>query len=230
MKKLTFAAVALLTATAAIAQETAPLSAVSVQGDFGYAHHRAGSDEDHESGQAFAPGIALSYQITPNWSARLQYTDVGELTLLTAKNTDIVQGIRVSYNRDLDSAARWMGLTAQYQTEQIAQQWSFGARIGASFWKQELTVTDTITAVSRPEVGHLVGDSFTEQGSDSGVGLLAGVFAQYHFTQQLALTFDLDLAPFTSNAAKEVPMFADFEETELDYHVSRVAVGLQYRF
>lgn len=230
MLKFTVATLVLLASAAAVAQDTAELSAVSVQGDFGYARHRVGDENDNESGSAFAPGLALTYQVNQNWAARLQYTDVGEFTMFSGTNTDYTAGVWYDFDRDLDSTASWWGLTAQYQTEQLAQQWSFGARVGVAFWKQEFTLTDTITAVSRPQVNHLVGQSFSESGNDNGIGLLAGVFTQYHFTEQLALTFDLDLAPFSSKAAKEISIFNGIDDTKLDYHVSRLAVGMQYRF
>ncbi len=229
MLKLSLAAAALLVSSVAVAQTT-DLSSFSVQGDFGYARHKAGSDGDHESGSAFAPGIAISYHIDEQWSVRLQYTDAGEFEVLSAELTDYQQNLWIDFDRTLDSKASWLGLTAQYQTLQAPQSWSFGARAGVGFWKQEFTVTDTISAVSNQAGQSLVGQSFSESGSDSGAGLLAGVFAHYHFSEQLALTVDLDLASFSSNAIKDIEMFADLDDTKADYHVSRIAVGVQYRF
>lgn len=230
MLKLTVLSLALLASTAAVAQDSAALSAFSVQADLGYARHKVGSEGDNESGSDVAPALALTYQLDQNWSARLQYTDLGEFTVLSGKNRGYESGVWFNFDRDLDSSANWLGLTAQYQSEQLVGHWSFGVRLGASFWKQEFTLNDTITAVSNPQVNHLVGQSFSETGSDSGVGLLAGVFTQYHFTEQLALTFDLDLAPFSSKAAEDISIFQGIDDIKADYHVSRLAVGMQYSF
>lgn len=229
MLKITVAALTLLTSAAAMAQD-ASFSAFSVQADLGSARHNIGSEDADESGSAFAPAIALTYQVDQNWSARVQYTDLGEFTVLSGESYDYVSGVWVDFDRDLKSSANWLGLTAQYQTEQLVQQWSFGARLGAAFWKHEFTLTDTITAVSNSQLRHLIGNSYSETGSDSGIGLLAGVFAQYHFTEQLAFTFDLDLAPFTSKAAEEISLFQGIGDVKADYHITRLAAGIQYRF
>lgn len=230
MLKFTVLTMTLLASAAAVAQDTTALSAVSLQADLGYARHKVGSEESNESGSAFSPGIALTYQVNDNWAARLQYADAGEFTVLSGQSRGYESGVWYNFDRDLDSTANWLGLTAQYQTEQQLNHWSFGVRFGAAFWKHEFTVIDTITAVSNPQLKSLIGESYSETGSDSGVGLLAGVFTQYHFTEQLALTFDLDLAPFSSKAAEEMPIFQGLGDLKTDYHISRVAVGLQYRF
>ncbi|MCT6700417.1 outer membrane beta-barrel protein [Rheinheimera sp. 4Y26] len=229
MLKTTVAAFTLLTSAAAMAQDTT-YSAFSVQADLGSARHNIGTDDEDESGSAFAPSLALAYQINQNWSARLQYTDLGEFTVLSGESYDYDSGVWVGFDRDLKSSASWLGLTAQYQTEQLVQQWSVGARLGAAFWKQEFTLTDTITSVSNSQLRFMIGESFSETGSDSGVGLLAGVFAQYHFTEQLAFTLDLDLAPFSSKAAEEISVFQGMGDVKADYHVTRLAAGIQYRF
>lgn len=231
MKKLTFAAIALLTATTTVAEETAPLSAVSVQGDFGYAHHRAGSEDDNETGQAFAPGIALTYHIDPQWAVRLQHVNAGEFTAIDEPLSVYVQyNMRLDIDAKIESKASWTGLMAQYQSEQHPQSWSVGARFGATFWKHELVYSQVVRRVSHAALNSMIGQRDADTGSDNGVNILGGVFAQYHFSEQLAFTADLDLAPFSSNAAAGLKGSETLDHTKMDYHVSRVAVGVQYRF
>ncbi len=231
MKKLTFAAFVLLTANTAIAQEMVPSAAVSVQGDFGYAHHRAGSEDDNESGQAFAPGIALTYHIDPQWAVRLQHVNAGEFTAIDESLSVYVQyNMRLDIDAKIESKASWTGLMAQYQTEQRPQSWSFGARFGAAFWKHELVYSQVVRRVSHSALNSMIGQRESDTGTDNGVNILGGVFAQYHFSEQLAFTADLDLAPFSSNALAGLKGSDRLERTKMDYHISRFAVGLQYRF
>lgn len=230
MLKLTIVTMTLLASAASVAQDHSTLPAVAVQADLGYAHHKLGTDDDNESGGAFSQGIALTYQLNTHWSARLQYADAGDFTVFSIQSGDLDGGVWYEFERDFDTSASWLGLTAQYQTEQLFNHWSFGVRLGAGFWKHKFTLRDTITSVSNSQFNHLIGESVSETGSDSGVGLLAGVFSQFHFTEHLALTFDLDLAPFTSKAAEEMPVFQGLSDLKTDYNVSRVAVGIKYRF
>lgn len=230
MLKLTVLTISLLASAAAVAQDHSTLSAVSVQADLGYAHHKLGTEDDNESGGAFSPGIAFTYQLNTHWSARLQYSDAGEFTLFSLQSGDSHTGVWYEFERDFDTSANWLGLTGQYQTEQLLNHWSFGVRLGAAFWKHKFTLTDTVTRVLHPQINYLIGESVSETGTDSGVGLLAGVFSQFHLTEQLAFTFDLDLASFTSKAAEDMPVFQGLNDLKTDYNVSRVAVGIKYLF
>lgn len=230
MLKMTVAALTLLTATTAVAQDTAPLSAVSVQGDFGYAHHRAGSEDDNESGQAFAPGVALTYHIDPQWAVRLQHVNAGEFTAFAEPVTVYLQNARVFVDARLESKASWTGLMGQYQSMQQPQSWSFGVRFGATFWKHELAFSQVVKQVSHSTLNFMLGEKYADRGTDNGVDILGGVFAQYHFSDKLALTADLDLAPFSTNAAAELNGAETLDQTKMDYHISRIGVGVQYRF
>ena len=80
MFKKTVLSLLLVTATTTNAQD---LSAFSAQADLGQARHKIGTEEDNVSKSSFAPSVALAYQINDNWSARLQYSDLGDVEALS---------------------------------------------------------------------------------------------------------------------------------------------------
>lgn len=212
MKK-TLLAIALLTGAGQVQAE----QGFFVQGDFGTAHSALSFDEnDRYSGNDMTAGFKIGYGIDDNWSVILQRVTAGEFNVHTETETGCTSIGCGTYSYAIDSKAEYGALIGQYQTNVSAQAWSFAARLGLVSAKH--TLTETL--------------KFNETGAtldmveykDTPVGVVAGVGAQYNFTEQLSFVADLDLVPMSTDATEELA------DDKADYHVTRVVIGAKYVF
>lgn len=162
---------------------------------------------DGESGNAVSASVGLSYQITPNWSVLLNYTDSGEADLATVSDTFAIGDVMYDATLALDNTA--IGLFAQYMTERQLEQWSFGGRIGVVRWDTDLN----LTLHASPDVGLTI---LSEKGTD----VAAGLVAQYALTDKWDLTLGLDYMRYSIN----------FEEDSTKVTNSRLYLGLKNSF
>ena len=143
---------------------------------------------DGESGNATSGSVGLSYQITPNWSVLLNYSDSGEADYMRLGG--ILAGDEFVYDATLSLDNTSTGLSAQYQTERQIEQWFFGGRVGLVYWDTDLNMT----VHSSPEI------SLTAL-SDKGTNLSAGIFAHYGLTEKWDLTLGLDYLRYRIEAS-----------------------------
>ncbi|OGO80801.1 MAG: hypothetical protein A2203_08990 [Chromatiales bacterium RIFOXYA1_FULL_46_5] len=162
---------------------------------------------DGESGNAVSASVGLSYQITPNWSVLLNYTDSGEADLLSISDTFAGGNLVYDATLSLDSSA--IGLFAQYLTERQIEQWSFGGRLGLVRWDADVNVT----VHASPDIGLALA-------SDKGTDLSAGLLAQYALTEKWDLTTGLDYMRYTIS----------FDGESTDVTNTRLYIGLKNSF
>lgn len=162
---------------------------------------------DGESGNATSFSAGVSYQITPNWSVLLNYTDSGEADLLSISDT--FNGDNLVYDATLSLDGSAVGLFAQYLTERQTEHWSFGGRLGLVHWDADVNVT----VHSSPDIGLTVA-------SDNGIDLAAGLLAQYALTEKWDLTLGLDYMRYTIS----------FEDESTDVTNTRLYIGLKNSF
>ncbi|WP_233080658.1 outer membrane beta-barrel protein [Rheinheimera soli] len=162
---------------------------------------------DGESGNAASFSAGVSYQITPNWSVLLNYTDSGEADLLSISDTFVGGNVVYDATLSLDSSA--VGLFAQYLTERQVEHWSFGGRLGLVRWDADVNVT----VHASPDIGLAVA-------SDKGTDLAAGLLAQYALTEKWDLTLGLDSMRYTIS----------FDGESTDVTNTRLYIGLKNSF
>lgn len=162
---------------------------------------------DGESGTATSASLGLSYQITPQWSVLLNYTDSGEADLTTVSDTFAIGDVLYDATLALDNTA--VGLFAQYMTERQAEHWSFGGRLGLVRWDTDLN----LTLHASPDVGLTIL-------SDTGTDLAAGLVAQYALTDKWDMTLGLDYMRYSIS----------FEDESTDVTNTRLYIGLKNTF
>ena len=162
---------------------------------------------DGESDTATSASLGLSYQITPQWSVLLNYTDSGEADLATVSDTFAIGDVMYDATVALDNTA--IGLFAQYMTERQLEHWSFGGRLGLVRWDTDLN----LTLHASPDVG------LTIQ-SEKGTDLAAGLVAQYALTEKWDMTLGLDYMRYS----------VSFVEDSTDVTNSRLYLGLKNTF
>lgn len=209
MKKTLLAIALLAGATQAQAEQ-----GFFVQGDFGTAHSALSfSEDDSYSGDEMTAGVKIGYGFNDNWSLQLQRANAGEFNIDESSSTVCGNAGCGTLTERFDSEASYTALMAQYQSYVSAQSWSFAGRFGLVFAKNTITYTAKFgTAQESVEF------------DDSPVGFVAGVGAQYNFTENLSFVADLDLVPFSTDSTKELV------DESADYHVTRVVVGAKYVF
>lgn len=210
MKKTLMAIALLAGATQAQAEQ-----GFFVQGDFGTAHSALSfSEDDSYSGDEMTAGVKIGYGFNDNWSLQLQRANAGEFNIDESSST-VCPGNQACgvLTESLDSEASYTALMAQYQSYVSAQSWSFAGRFGLVFAKQTITYTAKFNGAQE-----------SAEFDDSPVGFVAGLGAQYNFTENLSFVADLDLVPFSTDSTKELV------DESADYHVTRVVVGAKYVF
>lgn len=201
----------LVSAQAQQSQELVSTNGWAIYADAGIAEQMIDVDGGYEdeSGKGFAPAIGVSYRFNENFSVLVNYADHGEADLF-----DFYQyygNNKVNFTASVESTA--LSVMAQYESERMVQNWSFGGRLGLTSWDADAMLTGTFQGQSEK-------DSI---GSDSGVSIIGGLFAVYSFTQQLDMTFSADW--FVAEPNIEI---VEGHDTELQ--VSRYAVGMRYWF
>jgi hypothetical protein len=189
-----------LTATPSL---LAAASDFAVSADVG-ATRQAG---DGESGTAASASLGLSYQITPQWSVLLNYTDSGEADLTTVSDTFAIGDVMYDATLALDNTA--VGLFAQYMTERQLEQWSFGGRLGLVRWDTDLN----LTLHASPDAGLTIV-------SDKGTDLAAGLVAQYALTDKWDMSLGLDYMRYSIS----------FEDESTDVTNTRLYIGMKTSF
>lgn len=210
MKKTLLAIALLAGATQAQAEQ-----GFFVQGDFGTAHSMLSfSEDDSYSGDEMTAGVKIGYGFNDNWSLQLQRANAGEFNIDESSST-VCPGNQACgvLTESLDSEASYTALMAQYQSYVSAQSWSFAGRFGLVFAKQTITYTAKFNGAQE-----------SAEFDDSPVGFVAGLGAQYNFTENLSFVADLDLVPFSTDSTKELV------DESADYHVTRVVIGAKYVF
>jgi hypothetical protein len=180
----------------------AETSGFAVTADLGVVHQSAEGD----SGNAASAALGLSYQINPNWSASISYTDYGQADVYQFSDNF---GDDIIYNATLSLDSTGLGVHAHYMTDRVTGLWSFGGRAGLVRWDTDINV----------KVEDMAGANGTVA-SDSGVALSAGFVAAYAITDQLDVTLSVDFMRYSM----------DFEEENGDIDNSRLAAGVKYHF
>lgn len=181
---------------------------LSVSADLGYNSHGFKIDDPEvgvgydETGNATAPAVGVSYNITDNWSVQLQYADAG--------NADILEIGDEAGSMTVSGDTTHINLFGAYSTQRTVGSFGFGGRVGLSKW--DTTFDLTLTDGTASETGEI--------GSDSGTSVIAGVTAFYALNDN----FDIILsADWTANEAA-------IEQTTADMTYYRYAVGVSYHF
>lgn len=167
----------------------------------------SGQAVDSESGTSASVSAGLSYQIDPNWSVLLNYTDSGEADLATLSDTFAIGDVMYDATLALDNTA--IGLFGQYMTERQLEHWSFGGRLGLVRWDTDIN----LTLHASPDVGLTIV-------SDTGTDLAAGLVAQYSLTEQWDMTLGLDYMRYSIS----------FEDESTDVTNTRLYIGIKNTF
>lgn len=167
----------------------------------------SGQAVDNESGTSASVSAGLSYQIDPNWSVLLNYTDSGEADLATLSDTFAIGDVMYDATLALDNTA--IGLFGQYMTERQLEHWSFGGRLGLVRWDTDIN----LTLHASPDVGLTIV-------SDTGTDLAAGLVAQYSLTEQWDMTLGLDYMRYSIS----------FEDESTDVTNTRLYIGIKNTF
>jgi hypothetical protein len=166
--------------------------------------------------------LGLQYQLDSNWSIGASYANLGDVTLATLRNEVIpVQNLNLVGNINVNSELTALNLFGQVQTAANVGEITFGARLGFSRWSHDLPLVATITAAPSA-ARNLIGQSFTTKGSDSGIDLYGGLFAEYLASETITLGLYINSLNFDSTP--------DWADESQEFNALTYSVGLKYNF
>lgn len=217
-----YLAIALLAATSVSAQaQTFDTDNLSATLNLGNTTQKV-TDVDDAKDSTTSIELGLQYQFDSNWSVGVSYANMGDVSLATLRNEPIpVQNLVLIGDINLGSELSALNVFGQVQTAANIGEITLGARLGLSRWSHDLPVTTTVT--SAPTAArNLIGQSFTTKGSDAGIDLYGGLFAEYLASETITLGLYINSLNFEST-----PDWAD-ESQELN--ALTYSIGLKYNF